>query len=90
MVKFKVGNVKEIAKIMVYLLFVAGILLVVVPILLGVGTKSATALGVQTENITNLTKTAMADTASVQAAVFTFLPWLGVGLLVAGAFGIAT
>jgi len=80
--------VKGIAKIVVLLVFVAGIIIIVVPILQGVGNKSAYALGVEGNTSFTNANTAFGGTVATTNSVFTFLPWLGVGLVIASAFGI--
>ncbi len=83
-----VSSVKGIGKIVMFLLFIAGVALLIIPILVGVGEQSATALSVNTGNTYGNLTAAMESTAATTASVFSFLPWLGVGLVVAGAFGL--
>ena len=85
---FSAGSVKSVAKILVYLAFVAGILLVIIPILYGVGDKSATALEVNGTDIVGNYTAMNESVAETGNDLFTFLPWLGVGLVVAAGFGL--
>jgi len=80
--------VKSIAKVVVMLVFVAGIIIIVVPIFQGVGWKSTYALGTEYNASWNSSQLVLSNTASTTNSVFTFLPWLGVGLVIASAFGI--
>lgn len=80
--------VKSIAKVVVMLVFVAGIVIIVVPIFQGVGYKSAVALGDLNNATYNSSQLVLENSAATLNSVFTFLPWLGVGLVIASAFGI--
>ena len=82
-----VEDVKNIAKILIFLLFVAGIVMIIIPILLGVGIKSGEALDVNATTTYNNSLSMIEETSGVGADLFTFLPWLGVGIVIAAAFG---
>lgn len=82
-----VNDVKNIARILIFLLFIAGIVMIIIPILFGVGVKSGSALGVNTTATYNNSVAMVEDTSAVGSDLFTFLPWLGVGIVIAAAFG---
>ena len=79
---------KDIGKMVFLLLVMAGIATLMVPILLGAGTKAAEAMSVNATLSYNETVGALEDSTSAQGTVFQFLPWLGVGFVVIGALGL--
>jgi len=82
---FDINMVKKIGTIVLSLLFIAVIAVLVIPIMYGVGDKAATSMGV--DNATTYTNlvSGLENTSSTEKDVFTFLPWLGVGVVILGA-----
>ena len=80
-------NVKLIGLVTLTLLFLAALSIIIAPTLYGVGSKVAGGLGVNTTTTFNNTVSATESSASVMSTVFTFLPWLGVGIAIILLFG---
>jgi len=83
-----VKSVKNIASLVLSLVVIAGLSVLMVSVLLGSGTQAATALGNTAETSVTNANTALSNTATAQGTLFSFLPWLGVGLAVIGALGL--
>jgi len=81
-------SAKDIGKMVFVLLVMAGIATLLVPVLMGAGSKAATAMSVDLTGSYNATKLSLENTTSAQGTVFQFLPWLGVGFVIMGAFGL--
>ena len=71
-----------IAGIVLAMLLVGGLIMVLAPMLAGVGTKAATALSVTTETAYLNSSEALSETTSAGNDIMAFLPWFGVGLAV--------
>jgi hypothetical protein len=76
--------VKDIGVLVLSLVIIAAMGFIVAPLFLGIGTQAATALS-SNATITTSVNSGLSGTASTMDSVFSFLPWLGVGLLLMGA-----
>jgi len=82
---FDMNMVKKIGTVVLSLLLIAVIAVLIIPIMYGVGDKAATSMGVSTSTTYNNSVLALESTSSTQKDVFSFLPWLGVGVVILGA-----
>ena len=84
-------NVK-LAFIILGLLFgmmlIAGVALMTNVLLFGIGDAVADSLGANLTNIYNDSTSMQNSAINTSNTIFTFLPWLGVGLAIIGAIGI--
>ena len=78
------STAKIIAGVVLGLVVIAGLGMVLTPVFLGIGTKAATAMSVSTTDVYNNSTALLNTVADTENDIFTFLPWLGVGLIVLG------
>ena len=81
---FNEKAVKDIGVLVLSLIVIAALGFIIAPLFLGIGPQAATALS-SNATITTAVNTGLTNTATAQSTIFTFLPWLGVGLLLMGA-----
>jgi len=85
---FGAKEVKTIGVLVLGLVLLAGIGTLLVPLLLGIGASAGSALSVDTTTAYNESLYALENVTEAEGSVFSFLPWLGVGLVVMAALGI--
>ena len=76
---------KKIAVLVFGLLLLAAVATMIVPLLTGIAGQIGTATSTSTTAAFNATREATYDATNLMGTIFSFLPWLGVGLLLMGA-----
>ena len=87
---FQLSAVKGVATVTIVLVFIGALAFLIGPMLWGVGDAIADGMGTDVNGSTLYTNanSATANTSSVFSDVFSFLPWLAVGIAVISLFGL--